>query len=163
MADRTQIVAGTSLARDGFGVLLCGPPGIGKSDLALRAITTPICLPGEAAPKPFELVSDDQTTVAAADGQLMARAPRTISGQLEVRGIGIVDVANAEPVPIVLIANLTHATPERMPERPLPLTMIAGCALATIALRPLDASAPIKLALALQQVTSDAGGSAPGA
>jgi len=71
-------IHGTCVALSGLGVLLRGPSGSGKSDLALRLID------GGA-----KLVADDQVELALdAAGRVMARAPATLSGLLEVRGIG---------------------------------------------------------------------------
>ena len=61
------------------GVLIEGPAGAGKSDLALRALDLG-----------FRLVSDDRTQVFAALGRLFGRAPDSLSGQIEVRGLGVV-------------------------------------------------------------------------
>ena len=63
----------------GAGILLCGQPASGKSDLALRLID------GGGV-----LVADDYTEIEARDGRLFGRPPETIRGLLEVRGIGVV-------------------------------------------------------------------------
>ncbi len=62
------------------GVLLLGPSGAGKSDLALRLIE-------EGAKEGVRLVADDRTILFAANGALHARAPASIRGLLEVRGL----------------------------------------------------------------------------
>jgi len=71
----------STVALDGRAVLISGPSGSGKSDLALRLLD-----------RGFILVSDDQTIVRKDGGHLVAGAPPTIAGKLEVRGIGIVDM-----------------------------------------------------------------------
>src|SRR5690606_18170052 len=63
-----------------IGVILRGPSGSGKSDLALRLVDTGGLL-----------VADDQVFLSVENGALVARAPPTISGKLEVRGLGIVE------------------------------------------------------------------------
>jgi HPr kinase/phosphorylase len=63
------------VARQGAGVLLLGPSGSGKSDLALRLMD-----------RGFDLVADDQVVVR--DG--IACAAPNLAGLLEVRGLGIV-------------------------------------------------------------------------
>ncbi|MEC8584968.1 MAG: HPr kinase/phosphatase C-terminal domain-containing protein, partial [Pseudomonadota bacterium] len=72
-------VHGTCVAIDGAGVLLRGPSGGGKSDLALRLID------GGAT-----LVGDDQLELSRVQDRVVARAPGPLQGQLEIRGIGIV-------------------------------------------------------------------------
>jgi hypothetical protein len=131
----SETLHATCVAIAGRGVLIAGRSGAGKSDLALRLIDR-----GAA------LVSDDYTLVAAAGGRLLASAPATISGRLEIRGVGIVALAAARDVPVCLLADLDSA-PERMPEPTT--TVIAGLDLPAVALSALEASAPIKLEQAL--------------
>jgi len=60
-------------------VLLRGPSGSGKSDLALRLID-------DGA----RLIADDQTHLAKKGHALIATPPPAIAGMIEVRGIGVV-------------------------------------------------------------------------
>jgi len=76
-----EIVHGSCVALNGAAVLFRGPPGLGKSDLALRLID------GGA-----RLVADDQVVLNAAGGRVRASAPPAIQGLIEVRGIGILRV-----------------------------------------------------------------------
>ena len=62
-------------------MLISGPSGSGKSDLALRLLD-----------RGFTLVSDDRTIVRKEGGKLIASAPATIKGKLEIRGVGIVEM-----------------------------------------------------------------------
>jgi len=126
----------SAVAIDGRGVLILGASGRGKSDLALRLID-----------RGAVLIADDQVELAARGGRLQACALATIHGKLEVRGIGIVD-CDAAAAPIALVVDLDVA-PERMPE-PGSLTL-EGIAVPTVALAPFDASAPIKVELALKR------------
>src|SRR6187397_1625244 len=80
---------------DGGAVLLHGLSGRGKSDLALRLIDR-----GAA------LVSDDYTLVRRRGGQLIAGAPETISGKIELRGVGILEFPAVRDVPIALFVDL---------------------------------------------------------
>ena len=75
-----ETVHASTVAVDGRAVLITGPSGSGKSDLALRLLD-----------RGFILVSDDQTIVKKDGDRLLASAPPNIAGKLEVRGIGIVD------------------------------------------------------------------------
>jgi len=82
--------------------------------------------------------------------RLVATAPPTIAGKLEIRGIGIVDVDRADNVPVALIVELTSDIP-RLPddsrERP-----ILGIRVPLITIDAMTASAPSKVALALDRM-----------
>ena len=155
MAAETKIVGGTTIARHGHAVLLRGPSGRGKSDLALRAICQPVMLPGEPAAQPFVLVSDDQTTLTLDDGEVLTSAPAPLRGLLEVRDIGIVQVPYEEALPLVLVVDLTCDEIERMPDYPGAHEMLLGCRVDRIDLAPFEASAPAKVALALERSRCD--------
>jgi len=130
----------STVAIDGRAVLLTGPSGSGKSDLALRMLD-----------RGFTLVSDDQTIVRKEGDRLLASAPPNIAGKLEIRGLGIVDVERVDNMPIVLIVELTSSLIERLPdnsrERP-----ILGVKLPLVTIDALTASAPSKVALALDRM-----------
>jgi ABC-type glutathione transport system ATPase component len=78
-----------------------------------------------------------------------ASSPARIKGKLEVRGIGVIDCAAFDSAPAALIVRIDEV-PLRMPEDSIQI--IAGISLPTIALAPFEASAPIKVELALRQV-----------
>jgi hypothetical protein len=123
---------------DWAGVLLRGPSGSGKSDLALRLID-------EGA----RLVADDQTELGLNDGALTLRVPACIAGRMEVRGLGLVSVPTVEQAALVLVADLVPAAEiERLP---VPQTvLLAGFSVALVRLAPFEASATAKLRLATQ-------------
>lgn len=100
------------------------------------------------------LVADDQVLIDRIGETIRARAPLTIAGKMEVRGIGIVHVpAVSAPVPVTLIVNLdTCGKFERLPD-PWPHDTLLGVALPLLTLRPFEASAPLKLMLALSSPT----------
>jgi HPr kinase/phosphorylase len=77
------------------GVLLLGPSGAGKSDLALRLID-------EGA----RLVADDRTVLFVSRHALHAKAPPSIKGLIEIRGLGIVELPVRASVKIVLAVRL---------------------------------------------------------
>lgn len=133
------LIHATCIALDGAGILLRGPSGSGKSDLALRLID-------EGA----LLVADDQTELSLEEGRVMARAPATIAGQLEVRGLGIVRQPALAAAPVALLVDLVKAEEvERLPEERQ--ESLLGQSLPAIALDPFAASAVAKLRLALEQ------------
>jgi HPr kinase/phosphorylase len=136
----------TCVALAGAGVLLLGKPGAGKSDLALRLIDqagTGI----SGALKEARLVADDQVRVRLAGSRLMASAPAAIAGRLEIRGLGIVTVASAGEVPLVLAVLLDGPAPERLPEAEH--RIILGTGLPQVRVDPRLASAPARIRAAL--------------
>src|ERR1051325_3134359 len=67
----------------GIGVLIRGASGIGKSECVLGLIE-----------RGYSLVADDVTRITMLEGrELMATAPDLTRNHMEVRGIGIIDVA----------------------------------------------------------------------
>lgn len=144
MVERPTLVYGTCVALGRVAAVLQGISGSGKSDLALRfARAFP---PTDGA----RLVADDQVYVTEQDGRLMARAPELLAGKIEVRGIGIVEIPYQVEAELRLIVRL--CAPEEVPRMPpakLPEAEVAGQALPVILLAPFEASAPLKLRLAL--------------
>jgi len=132
-------VHATCVAIDGVGVLIRGPSGSGKSDLALRLIE------GGAV-----LVADDQVAVEASGKALLARAPAALRGLLEVRGVGIVALASQDSAPVGLVVDLVPGgAVERLPA-PAAAAAIAGVAIPCVALAAFEASAPAKVRLAVR-------------
>lgn len=137
MSDRCLVHA-TAVAIDGRAVLLRGPSGSGKSDLALRLI--------DAGAR---LVADDQSELVRLGNAIVVRPPAAIAGLLEVRGIGIIRLEPMMEAPLALIADLV---PVEAVER-LPSTRserILGVDLPLIALAPFEVSAVAKLRLTLR-------------
>jgi serine kinase of HPr protein (carbohydrate metabolism regulator) len=132
-----MLVHATAVAVDGCAVLLRGPSGSGKSDLALRLI--------DAGAR---LVADDQSRLSREGDAVMVRAPQPIAGLIEVRGLGIVKLDALPAARLVLIADLVAS--ERVERLPEPSSeTILGLAIPVVAIAPLEASAPAKLRLAL--------------
>lgn len=128
----------SSVALDGRAVLFVGPSGSGKSDLALRMID-----------HGFTLVSDDRTIVSKDRGRLFASAPLNIRGKLEIRGIGIVEVASVDDIPVALVVELTSDI-ERLPDDSR-VRLILGVNVPLITVDALTASAAAKVTLSLTQ------------
>jgi len=133
----SETVHTSCVAIDGRAVLIGGRSGRGKSDLALRLIDR-----GAA------LVSDDYTLVKRVTGRLLAAAPPTIAGKMEVRGVGILDFPSVRDVPVALFVDLEREV-ERLPETPETRT-IAGVAIPVLGISALEPSAPIKVEAALR-------------
>jgi serine kinase of HPr protein (carbohydrate metabolism regulator) len=127
-------------------VLIRGPSGAGKSDLALRCLAL---APSPLLRHPVALVADDQVCVVLESGRLIARPPATIAGRIEVRGLGIRNIPYCAAAEIWLLADLVaRADVDRMPDPPRREHLL-GVDLPVVRLHAFDASAPIKLMLAL--------------
>jgi HPr kinase/phosphorylase len=149
-----ELVHGTCVALGRTAALLRGASGSGKSDLALRFLF--LARRGPAALEAPILVADDQVWLTRHDTGLLARAPDTIRGRMEVRGVGIVDVKSLAEADLALVVDLVESGQvERMPEARL-TTELLGVTLPLIRLAPWEASAPIKLAIALARAKQDA-------
>jgi serine kinase of HPr protein (carbohydrate metabolism regulator) len=129
----------STVALEGRAVVIMGPSAAGKSDLALRLLD-----------RGFTLVSDDRTVVKRDGDRLIASAPPNIAGKLEIRGIGIVEMETVNDVPIALLVELTseiQRLPDENRERP-----VLGIKLPLISIDAMTASAPSKVALALDRM-----------
>ncbi len=136
----------TAIALGGRAALIRGPSGSGKSDLALRCICHP---PTPFFAAPARLISDDQTVVAREpDGSIWAAAPPSISGLMEVRGVGLIAVETEPRARVCLLVDLAGPAPERLPD-PLPVEVILGEALPVLRINAFEASSALKLLIAL--------------
>ena len=99
-------VHASCVAVEGTAVLLRGPSGSGKSDLALRLID------GGA-----RLVADDRVDLVREEGRIVASAPARIAGLIEVRGLGVYKIGAVGGAPLGLVVDLVPAEAvERLPE-----------------------------------------------
>jgi serine kinase of HPr protein (carbohydrate metabolism regulator) len=120
------------------GVLIEGPAGAGKSDLTLRALDAG-----------FSLVADDRVLLWTCEGALFGRAPDTLAGLLEIRGLDVVRLAALPFAEVAMIARC--GAPETISERiPKPASAdLLGVSRPLIEIDPQLASAPAKLRRAL--------------
>lgn len=126
------------------GVLVQGPSGSGKSDLALRALDAG-----------FRLVADDRTIVWSSGGRLFGRAPEALSGLIEVRGVDVVPVPALGfcRIDLAVTSAAADAPPERLPDPQA--VSLAGLATPHLFLHLTDASAPHRLREALCRLGGD--------
>lgn len=154
----SELVHGTCVEIGGRGVLILGPPGSGKSDLALRLIDQPGRGIG-GVEMTARLVSDDQVRVSRAGDVLKASPPATIAGKIEIRGLGIVEIAYATDVPLRLCVMLSDAArTERMPEFSAQRHTILDMDLPFIEIDPRSASAPARVRAALDVLSGSHNG-----
>lgn len=114
----------TGLVLDGVGLILRGPPGAGKSVLALDLLDS-----WEARGLPAQLVSDDRVEIVVENDRLSMRPPAHIEGLIELRGRGIVHRPFASAADLHLVIDLVE-TLDRMPEEIELVTELFGMALA---------------------------------
>lgn len=150
MDDAPELVHATCVALGRSGALLRGPSGSGKSDLALRFLF--LARRSPAAVEAPILVADDQVELRRSGKRVLARAPASIRGRMEVRGVGIVEVKHMEEAELALVVDLVPslAEVERLPDAEISARLM-GVEVPLVCLYPWEPSAAIKLALALSR------------
>ncbi|AJD50193.1 HPr Serine kinase C-terminal domain-containing protein [Thalassospira xiamenensis M-5 = DSM 17429] len=144
LPDMTQIHA-NCVALGPHAILLRGPSGSGKSNLALRLVRAG-----------GRLVSDDRTDLVAHEGKLIASAPIQIARLCEVRGIGIVrGLAHQAAGDVRVLFDLVAdpAGVERMPE-PRSETF-CGISIPSWKIWPFDMAVDAKIEVALSLATGE--------
>lgn len=110
MTDGAQLIVQASVvAISGRALMIEGPPGSGKSSLALALID-----------RGAGLIGDDGVTLHREGDRIVASPPPNIAGLIEVRGVGIIKRPTAPPAGLALILTLGERgerLPERMPTR----------------------------------------------
>jgi HPr kinase/phosphorylase len=141
--------------------LIRGASGSGKSDLALRCLAQPLnaLFPSSARAFGARLVADDRTDLTTASGPSasavsvpVASAPASISGLLEVRGLGVVAVPQVSLARLILVVDLAPA--DLVPRYPDHATVSIGpdghvSILPRVVVAPFEIASPLKLLLAL--------------
>lgn len=126
---------------DWCGVLIEGPSGGGKSDLALRSLT-----------EGFRLVADDRVVVWTSGGKVWGRAPDTLDGLMESRGLGVLR-APVLPFSRIILAIRCELSPEAVERYPAGETLdLAGIAVPLRPLWPFDPAAPAKLRRSIEHL-----------
>lgn len=132
-ASKTTVHASCVLVGRG-AVLIRGASGSGKSRLALALIDA---LRGKA-----RLVADDRVHLFAANGRLLAMAPDTTKGQLEIRGLGIRAVDYEPLAVVILVVDLGAPDAARMPEEESRSIEISGVKLSRLPAAAGEAALP---------------------
>ena len=128
----------TCVAIKGRAVLIEGPPGSGKSSLALTLID-----------RGAVLIGDDGVALEPRDGQLYASPPPNIAGLLEVRNLGLLEFPTVGVVPVALVVQLDPAA-ERFIET-AERVELGGVELPMVRLWPGGEVLALKLELALKR------------
>ena len=127
----------TCVAIGGRGLLIEGPPGSGKSSLALALID-----------RGAMLVGDDGVLIERDGHALRASPAPATQGLLEVRNVGLLAFPTLADVPVALIVTLDPAAP-RFREAP-DWQDRAGCRLPQIALWPESPALALRAEAALR-------------
>lgn len=138
------VIHASSVVVQGRAILLSGPSGVGKSDLALRLID-----------RGATLLCDDYTHIVRHADSPIAKAMPTIAGLIEVRGIGLIRQPHIDQAPVALIVSLLEQDepqPQRLPDS-LPVRTLCGVDVPVLTLHGFEASAPLKIELALKRIT----------
>lgn len=150
-----KLLHATAVAINGHAVLLRGPVGAGKSDLALRLLAFDAAAHFVTAD--VRLICDDYVRLdrAVAGGRpgsdlIVTPGSPDIAGLIEVRGVGLFRVDTVASAPVRLLVDLvpTGALIERLP-LPLPRERLLGVEIERIALQPFESSAALKVVLAV--------------
>ena len=114
----------TGLVLGEIGLILRGPPGAGKSLLALELIDQ-----WDDRGLTAKLVSDDRIDIEATGEGLVMRAPRSIEGLIELRGRGIISRPFVRSAPLHLVIDLVDSM-ERMVEEDALIADLEGVTVA---------------------------------
>lgn len=93
----------SAVAIDGRAVMIEGPPGSGKSSLALALID-----------RGAVLVGDDGVCIEVAQGRAWVSPHPRIAGLIEVRNVGLLTMPVAARVPLALVLVLDHGAPRHV-------------------------------------------------
>jgi HPr kinase/phosphorylase len=103
------------------------------------------------APIPFraELVADDRVILTRTPRGIETAPPPALAGKIEVRGVGILEVPYRSSALLTLAVDLVAA--DDVPRYPLDraTATFLGIEVPLVQLAPFEASAPVKLLLAL--------------
>jgi hypothetical protein len=123
----------------GRALLIAGPPGSGKSSLALALID-----------RGAGLIGDDAVSLSRVGTALIASPPPRIAGLIEVRGVGIAALPLAAPAPVALLLELGGAPGERLPQTPLASRLLEGIAVPVLGFDPGDIAPAVRAEWALR-------------
>ncbi|MDO6964699.1 HPr kinase/phosphorylase [Rhizobium alvei] len=130
-----ELVHATAIVIGSTGLLLVGPSGSGKSTKALQLMST-----ARRAAHFAALVSDDQVFLEIRNDRVIATAPATIRGKIEVRGTGIAAIPSIDLAELNYVVRLEFINASnRIPNDDAIWTSAGGISLPLITL---DRSTP---------------------
>lgn len=110
MSKKPENTFGTGITFDGYGILLRGQSGAGKSLLALDLMDRADTMGLESF-----LISDDRVLLHVEDDAVICTSPPQIAGQIELRGCGVIERPTTDQTKIHLVIDLVGEL-DRMPE-----------------------------------------------
>lgn len=132
----------SAFAYMGFGCMITGAPGTGKSTLVADALMMNA-----------KLIADDQVVLSQMMGMLSAAPPANMQGIMELPGIGLIKLADTMTKHVLhLVVELDAAAEERVPE--LQTREFLGVKVPYLKLRPVpytSASALLMYLKAMQE------------
>lgn len=133
---QTSSIHASALLCGTRGVLIRGPSGSGKSQLALSLLQR----------LPFaRLIGDDRIHLQATHGRLLVRPAATLHGLIEIRGLGIRKVPFEAVAVAHLVVDLAVPGAERLPAESAMTTVLEGVSLARLAVAPEASALPLVL------------------
>ncbi len=142
MSDTSSTIHASAVLIGAKAVLIRGASGTGKSKLSWELLQA-----AERGVLPFaRLVVDDRALVEACGGRLLVRPAPTLSGLIEIYGLGIRHLP-FEPVATVgLVVDLAAPDADRMPPDAAEKTVISGISLPRLSVAAGMAALPLVLA-----------------
>ena len=143
----TESIHASVVCHKGYGVLLHGASGSGKSTIALRLI----------AEYGAELVGDDYVNINSEQNQLIVRPVPALAGLIEARGLGVLRMKYRDAVPLRLAIRLVALKDiVRLPEQ----TKNNGFKIGSICLPELnlngaESTTPLKIIIALAKLADN--------
>jgi serine kinase of HPr protein (carbohydrate metabolism regulator) len=147
MAAESTIHASAVLAGP-KAVLIRGPSGSGKSLLAWTLLNAA----SQGLLTFTRLVGDDRLQVATQSSQLLVRPAQTLSGLIEIHGLGIRRLPFESIAVVGLVVDLAAADAARLPAASATTTSIEGLTVARLAVAA--GMAPLPLVLAALRTSS---------
>lgn len=136
MIETSSVIQGSAVAIGGRALLILGPPGAGKTSLALALID-----------RGATLIGDDGIALARTGNRVIASPPPNIAGLLEVRNVGIITLPTAS-APVALALELSRDAPRHV--EAAKTLMLEGAGVPSLAFFPGDAIQALRAEWALQ-------------
>lgn len=134
----------TAIEWENVGILIRGAPGSGKTELALKLI-------GAGA----TLIADDQVILNNEENKMMASCPPQLTGLMEIKAIGIVEMNHKVETTVGLVIDLVD-NEEAVPEPEV--AEILGIHLPLLRLNPFYLASTQKVRLAVNLIRGKTSG-----